>query len=197
MSLYYQIKKNVVEPKREIEFKDFKIRNRYLVVKQIKNRNIFYFQNISPFSPNRVKHLPKLRLPSLPHSDSNQQCLSKSPKNIPQRSVIEYPYLQLLSQQSQDLKEFIIQQRPVDKPFQKKKVNTVFQTDDLSFEYRKPQTLRKYSLQFQDDKKQYTLRYIQIQFQSKKQINLIFFICSYFIFVRIFSLSLLFIKKTY
>ncbi|CAK55727.1 unnamed protein product (macronuclear) [Paramecium tetraurelia] len=190
MSLYYQIKKNVVEPKREIEFKDFKIRNRYLV------KHILFLEHKS-FQSQQGEHLPKLRLPSLPHSDSNQQCLSKSPKNIPQRSVIEYPYLQLLSQQSQDLKEFIIQQRPVDKPFQKKKVNTVFQTDDLSFEYRKPQTLRKYSLQFQDDKKQYTLRYIQIQFQSKKQINLIFFICSYFIFVRIFSLSLLFIKKTY
>ncbi|CAD8051962.1 unnamed protein product [Paramecium sonneborni] len=154
MSLYYQLKFNRLEPKREIEFKNFKVQNQYLVVKQLKRRNKNQFQNISPFSPQRSKHLPKLRLPSLPNSDSNQQCLSKSPKNIAQKSILEYPYLKLISQQSQDLKEFVTNQRPIiDKSFYKKKEKTGFQTDDSSFEYRISKPLRKYSLQFQDDKK--------------------------------------------
>ncbi|CAD8148567.1 unnamed protein product [Paramecium pentaurelia] len=174
MSLYYQLKKNIIEPQREIEFKNFKIRNRYLVVKQLKNRNIFQFQNMSPFSPNKVKQLPKLRLPSLPNSDSNQQCLSKSPKNIVKQCILQQPYIQLLSQQSQDLKEFITQQRQIDKSIQKKKENPTYQTDDLSFEYKIPKCLRKYSFQYCDNKQQYNLNKIQIQFKSNKQINLIY-----------------------
>ncbi|CAD8142164.1 unnamed protein product [Paramecium octaurelia] len=152
MSLYYQLKKNIIEPKREIEFKNFKIRNRYLVVKQLKSRNIFQFQNMSSFSPNRVKQLPKLRLPSFPNSDSNRQCLAKSPQNILKQAILQQPYLQLLSQQSQDLNKSITQQRQIDKSIKKNKGNPIYQVDDLSFEYRIPKSLMKYSFQFSNNR---------------------------------------------